>query len=352
MSYRNNPAINQSLLVALSKGVGSFKFQDKEEFTPDPLLIGSAVDCLLTTPEEFESRFYISDLNFTSGVAKLIKTVYDEVDKPAYGINHYEDRLMEEAVLQDYGQSWKPETVWKKIVEQESLWNALCISEGKEMISKSQLPIIDFCVTNLKTHPFTSKIIGIKGEYQKEIYFKHRGLDCKALLDKVIVNNTAIDLIIGDIIVPPKSILPIDIKTTGESVKMFPKSFRKYRLDTQASWYMLALKKIYPDFTILPLAFVVTSTSTKEAPLIYVTQWNDLYIGKYGGKIGKKRIRPYKKYNSKPDILGYEQMIDLYLEQLSLPEDVRFKYDYFIYKNNGIIEKSMWNERYLVPRQV
>lgn len=352
MSYRDNPAINQSLLVALSKGVGSFRFQNKEEFTPDPLLIGSAVDCLLTTPEEFESRFYISDLNFTSGVAKLIKTVYDEVDKPAYGINHYEDRLMEEAVLQDYGQSWKPETVWKKIVEQAPLWSALCLSEGKEMISKSQLPIIDFCVTNLKTHPFTSKIIGIDGEYQKEIYFKHRGLNCKALLDKIIVNNTSVNLTIGDIVVPPKSILPVDIKTVGQSVKMFPTSFQKYRYDVQAAWYMKALWEEYPGFTILPLTFVVTSTSTKEHPLIYRTNWNDLYVGKYGARIKGNKIKPYSEYKHNPDIYGYENMIDLYKEQLDLPENVRFKYDYFIYKSNGIIEKSMWDERYLVPRQV
>jgi hypothetical protein len=347
MSYRENPAINQSRLVALSHGIGSYKFQKKEDFTPDPFLIGGAVDCLLTTPDQFEDRFIVSsDLTFTSKVAKIIKTVYDEVEKPAHGINHYEKELLEEAVIQDYGQKWKEGTVWGKIVEQNILWDTLCASEGRDIIGKNHIPIIDRCVDTLKNHPFSKKIINydIDVEYQKEVYFKHRELDCKALLDKVIVNDLYCNLVLSDITIPPKSILPIDIKTIGQSVKSFPTSFRKYRYDVQSSWYMLALKKEYPNYNILPMLFVVVSTSTKEYPLIYKTVWDDLYIGKYGGKKEWNNTLSYKKYIKQPDVLGYEQMIDLYLQQLSLPEEVQFKYDYHIYKNNGIIEKSLWNE--------
>lgn len=345
MSYRDNPAINQSLLVALSKGVGSYKYNKKEEFTPDPFLIGSAVDCLITTPDEFNSRFMVSsDLTFTSGVAKLVKTVYDEVEKPAHGIEQYRDELMKEAVIQDYGQSWKEETRWKKIIEQSPLWEALCMSEDRDIIGKNHIPIIDRCVDTLKNHDFSRKIISHEGEYQKEIYFKHRGLDCKALLDKVIVNDLYCNLNIGSIVIPPLSVLPIDIKTLGESVKAFGKSFRRWRYDCQSSWYMLALKKIYPNYNILPMVFVVVSTSTKEHPLIYKTVWDDLYIGKFGAKRDCNKTIPLKEYTKNPDILGYEQMIDLYKLHMSMPEDIRWKYDYHIYKSNGILQNSLWNE--------
>lgn len=349
MNYRNNPAINQSMLVALSKGVGSYRHQEKEEFTPDPIVIGSAVDCMLTTPDEFDSRFHISTTNFTSGAAKILKAVWDNLehsDKSVVGINTFEHLLLEEAKIQGLGNGkWEDDRILTHLMKYADVWDELCMSNGKELISKSQLPIIDRCVNSLKNHPFTSKLINCDGEYQKELYFKHRKLACKALLDKIIINDLYTNLYISnDIVVPPMSILPIDIKTTGSSVKAFGSSFRKYRYDVQAAWYMVALKKVYESFNILPMHFIVVSTATKEHPLVYKTTWDNIFIGRYGASKEYTKVIPHKKYIEEPDILGFEQMIDLYNKHQEMPEDVRYKYDHHIYESKGIIEKDLWNE--------
>ncbi len=285
--YRAYPAISQSQLkLLLGPDPSLFNtvrepelyFEEKKHF-----IIGDAVDCQLTRPiKEFNNKFHVSNIqNKPSDTIKsIINQVYDHV-KEIHGreiltIDRYPNAILDSCNDHEYQSRWNDQTRINKVVEAYEYWEDLKSAEGKTVLSSEENDLISQIVMSIRTSPNTSKYFQTSKDvevlYQLAIYFPCQGVDCKALLDMVVINHKE------------KTIQPIDIKTMGDQSIYFPKSLRQRRYDIQAAFYTEALKskKVYDTYEILPFKFIVESTVKPGNPLVFKCDKTLLEIGKLG----------------------------------------------------------------------
>lgn len=328
--YYTNPAISQSQLkLLLGPDPSIFNtiqepdlyFEEKKHF-----IIGDGVDIQLTRPiEEFNQKFHISNLqNKPSDTIKsIVNQVYDHV-KEIYPnietIQNYNNAILDSCNDHNYQPNWKDSTRVAKVVEAWEYWEDLKQAEGKVVLSQEENDLISQIVMSIRTNPTTSKYFETSKDVeildQLAIYFSYYGIDCKALLDRVIVNHKN------------KTIQPIDFKTMGDQTIYFPKSLRQRRYDIQAAFYTEALyyfkerdDKTLQDYKILPFKFIVESTVNPGNPLVFTCSNELLRIGQYGapktniyGKIsspGYDHMSEYKSMST-PEIKGFHQLIEDY----------------------------------------
>ena len=231
--YYTNPAISQSQLkLLLGPDPSIFNtiqepdlyFEEKKHF-----IIGDGVDIQLTRPiEEFNQKFHISNLqNKPSDTIKsIVNQVYDHV-KEVYPnietIQNYNNAILDSCNDHNYQPNWKDSTRVAKVVEAWEYWEDLKAAEGKVVLSQEENDLISQIVMSIRTNPTTSKYFETSKDVeildQYSIYFNYEGIECKALLDRIIVDHKN------------KTIQPIDFKTMGDQTIYFPKSLRQRRYD-------------------------------------------------------------------------------------------------------------------------
>ena len=327
--YYTNPAISQSQLkLLLGPDPSIFNtiqepdlyFEEKKHF-----LIGDGVDMQLTRPiEEFNQKFHISNLqNKPSDTIKsIINQVFDLV-KEEVGPNAEKGILSDHVTkiidccnTHNYQPNWKTETRVAKVVEAWEYWEDLEQAEGKVVLSQEENDLISQIVMSIRTNPTTSKYFETSKDVeildQLAIYFSYCGIDCKALLDRVIVDHKN------------KTIQPIDFKTMGDQTIYFPKSLRQRRYDIQAAFYTEALyyfkerdEPNWKDYKILPFKFIVESTVNPGNPLVFNCSSELLDIGKNGRQPYKLYDKPYVSseyinYMKFDEIKGFHQLIEDY----------------------------------------
>lgn len=152
---------------------------------------------------------------------------------------------------------------------------------------------------------------------QLEIYFKIGEVLFKALLDKVVVDDTEM------------TIQPYDIKTASD---VFPNSFMNWRYDLQGAFYTMALAHwmsysgmwngdLSRQYTILPFKFIVGYT-TGQRPEIWVMTKEDMIAGKIGGT---------NRYGRQ--VKGCDRLIDDYKWHV---EKGQWDYPRDVYENDGV----------------
>ena len=323
--YYTNPAISQSQLkLLLGPDPSIFNtiqepdlyFEEKKHF-----IIGDGVDIQLTRPiEEFNQKFHISNLqNKPSDTIKsIVNQVYDHV-KEIYPnietIQNYNNAILDSCNDHNYQPNWKDSTRVAKVVEAWEYWEDLKAAEGKVVLSQEENDLISQIVMSIRTNPTTSKYFETSKDVeildQYSIYFNYEGIECKALLDRIIVNHKN------------KTIQPIDFKTMGDQTIYFPKSLRQRRYDIQAAFYTEALKskKVYDTYEILPFKFIVESTVNPGNPLVFTCSQELLRIGQFGapktylyGKIISEGYDHMSEYKSMVtlEIKGFHQLIEDY----------------------------------------
>jgi hypothetical protein len=243
--------------------------------------------------EVFKKEYYVSTLENkpSASVMSIVQEVYDiESEKyPKLSPLDFSDErgrevILEVAARQDFQRKWKDDTKYNKIVEQGQLyWNDLVCSGGKQILSLEQYDTITNIVSSILENPYTAKYFEDSKDvdiyYQLPLHFKYECdgniIDCKALLDMVIINHR------------DKTIQPIDIKTMGDYTINFPISFFRRRYDIQAAFYTEAamssnrLNK-YSNYKMLLFKFIVESTIEQGNPLVYTCTYDVLDRGKYG----------------------------------------------------------------------
>ena len=232
--YYTNPGISQSQLkLLLGPDPSIFNtiqepdlyFEEKKHF-----IIGNGVDMQLTRPiEEFNQKFHISNLqNKPSDTIKsVVNQVYDHVKEVYEGeilaIDKYPNAILDACNDHTYQSKWLDNTRIAKIIEAWEYWEDLKQAEGKVVLSQEENDLISQIVMSVRTNPTTSKYFETSKDVeildQLAIYFSYCGIDCKALLDRVIVDHKN------------KTIQPIDFKTMGDQTIYFPKSLRQRRYD-------------------------------------------------------------------------------------------------------------------------
>ena len=323
--YYEHPAISQSQLkLLLGPDPSIFNtiqepdlyFEEKKHF-----IIGDGVDCQLTRPiEEFNNKFHVSTLeNKPSDTMKsIINQVFDLV-KEEVGeladkgvLRDHISKIVDCCNVHNYQPNWKTETRVAKVVEAYEYWEDLKAAEGKVVLSQEENTLISQIVMSIRTNPATSKYFERDTNFveildQYSIYFNYEGIECKALLDRVIIDHKN------------KTIQPIDFKTMGDQTLYFPKSLRQRRYDIQAAFYTEALKskKVYETYEILPFKFIVESTVNPGKPLVFTCSSELLDIGKNGRQPYKLCDKPYISteyitYMKFDEIKGFHQLIEDY----------------------------------------
>jgi hypothetical protein len=329
--YINSPAMNQSKLKLLSISAQAFQevkepdlfFEEKEHF-----LIGKAVDDFITMGEDyFDENYYVSDIVKPSDT---IMSIVQQVFQSRESDNFFDNNLLAAIEAHNYQPNWKPDTKITKVsTEGESYWNELLQSEGKTVLDKEQILKIDSIVGQLLEHRFTKDYFIAKEHiniyYQLPIYFTENNVECKALLDMVIVDFQT------------KTITPIDIKTIGDYTKFFDYQCLRRRYDIQASWYLQGLEKWrddnLKDYQIDNFKFIVASTTKQCDPIVFNT--TDKFIN--AGKHGSSKIRQYYVNDASGTeesimkMYGWKNLLQIYKWQ----EENGWDKDYEIETNNG-----------------
>lgn len=324
--YYNDSRLSQSKLkLLLGNNPNLFNtvaepklyFEEKKYF-----LIGDGVDCQLTRPiTEYAEKFHVSNVeNKPSDTMKsIINQVFDEVkafnirnptcDQSIGNIQDYPEYCIIVCNEHNYQNNWKEATRIAKVCEAWEYWDDLKAGEGKTILSAEEDSLISQIVMSIKTNEVTSPYFehneGEEIMYQVPIFFTINEVDCKGLLDMVIIDHTA------------KIIVPIDIKTLGDNTMNFPKALRQRRYDIQGAFYTEGLRQTYPGYTILPFKFIVESTTSPGTPLVYTMDTQLLETGKYGrsgiklkGISQDSLMQVY--YGRIENIKGYLQLIEEY----------------------------------------
>jgi len=315
--YYKHEGISQSKLKDLNLHPKYFKGRD-EETEEKPLsgafLLGSAVDCKLTTPELYDEQFAIID-----------------VEKPTGQLGYYINRLLlgdTEEEAYDTTKAWnggKLRDNIDKFKENFSIsginyFNCVKLAEGKHTMSLEERDIVESVCGSLITNDYTKEYFQIPDENieihnQVPIYWEYHNIKCKSLLDFIKIDHTN------------KTIEPLDLKTTGDSVSYFPNSVFKYRYDIQAAFYTYATAYKYAntylkngEYTILPFKFIVESTKYPGTPEIFICSDELLAMGLMGGV----RNGNFHK--------GFNHLIEEYKWHL---ENDKWDYKMDVYLNDG-----------------
>jgi len=362
--YFDSPRLGQSKLKLL---LGDLSFFDKEfDSSAEYFLIGSAVDCILTAGGEeiFDTIYYVSKIEKkpSETVVAILNLVHQQIltDYTEYlnsittlqSTTDWETDLSEQDLINitivdtltdfageldnwstyildaceelQWQPRWGADAKLKNIIEPGTeYFKDLLNSFGKTILSATQNNLIKSIVLSLRTNNRTRRFFDLKSfselpeievYYQFPIYFDYRGIECKALLDIVVVTRT----IEGQI----TSVTGIDLKTMAGNTINFIHSVKQRRYDIQAAWYNLALSDYFAlgeDSPLLrPFMFVVESTSFVGKPIAFTTSESLLNIGRYGKRaVTLVDTNLFDKFVSnavlRKEILGFEQLLDLYI---------------------------------------
>jgi len=369
--YFQSDAVDQSTLKKLLLGVDKFKdiqkedkkklyYEEKESF-----IIGSAVDLILTgEEEEFEKQYYVSQLEEKPSDIEMsmIQEVFDIVkvdNSEVKSLKTYIDILKEVIVRHNwYKGSPGPKRI-QGLIERDSVYfEELKNSFGKQILSEQERTTIQNVVDSFKNNSRTKDYfnreyfkedINIDVYYQFPIYFTYREIECKALLDMIIIVKNA----------ETKQVLavqPIDIKTMADYTILFSKSLRRFRYDIQASFYTLALQQHFEEkIKIVPFKFIVESVNHPGNPLVYKVEQEVMSMGRYGrtkfdvARINsiisesKKEIESdipsYANTVLKLEIKGFEQLLDEYIYQ----SENGWKEERIVTEKDGVLD-LYWDE--------
>lgn len=328
--YFGRVGMNQSSLkVLLFDGVQAYEHQKNDLMRQNDLyyeektyfLIGQAVDTYLTMGQDaFREKFYISNLikKPSDTMMSIVKFIFDTLlgefrtHSPEAEFTFCLDEeevqpfIIQSIAEHEYQSKWKLETKVKKVIEDGSLyWDDLKAAQGKQVLSDTEGKMVHSIVISITTHKHTANLFkdseDIDIVFQFPMYFDFKNVDCKCLVDMIIINHSI------------KKIIPIDIKTVGDYILKFNRAVKHRRYDIQGAFYTCgldacrkelgaAINKDVTDYSIANFAFIAESTKFPGTPIICVLTPELLLQGRYG----KPSANGFK------EVLGFEQGIQLF----------------------------------------
>ena len=252
--YRADPALSYSKLSQFFKQGPKALISTEKVDTP-ALRFGSLVDCILTSPEEFDDRFYVADIDrFSDTIRKIVESI--EIDDNKDLSELPSASLLLALDMGEYQTNWKPETRIKKLIELGSdYFTVLKYSTGKIVISPQEFSEAQQCVQTLKTSQYSYEVFEVNEDqellYQLKFKSKLNDVDVRIMTDICRVDHAN------------KTIQIIDLKTSGKEESLFEESFLSWNYMIQASLYKQVLKNIisedeyFKDFKVLSFDFLV-----------------------------------------------------------------------------------------------
>lgn len=286
--------------------------------------LGSAIDVLITRPQDYENEFAIfRGVAPTAQMMAFCNALADfsaSSDAPLPVGTFYQQAYDKVGI-----KASKLETIVSKFEGQFlPYYTFLTTSGDKTVLSIEQASKAGRIVQELRENRFTAPIVNAENtdnyevHNQVEIYSSYKGIPIKGALDRVLISHKK------------KIIQPIDFKSSSD-IFNFERSYSKYRYFRQGSFYSHLLKSWvegsnYADYTILPFMFVVCST-TGGQHWMYRMHEDDVAGARFGGDTQGYKIK------------GWQEILD---EIVYMTEKGEWAFPYEAQINNGIIELNIF----------
>lgn len=286
-------------------------------------IFGSLVDCLMFTPDEFDSRFAMAITDVPKGqygklVDELMSVTIRSVNDDNEVTRDIEDMLEEAYKNVKYDRNGSIvdfkrdsfQVVKDKFLGSnlEMYYRQLRESHGKNVIEPSMVENAIRIIGELRSNPITSSIIAPQGD---EIEVRDQmpivgnlnslGLDfeAKCLPDRILINHEK------------KIIYPIDLKTAWDNETEFVSNYFKYKYYIQAALYYYlivewaATQENLRQYAVEHMRFVTVDSYNYKSPLIYTTNAENFLQGMRGFTI-KGRYYPGVK-KAVEDIMWHKE---------------------------------------------
>lgn len=345
--YYNNPALNQSFLKAIDKGPFAIKkyleYGEKNygKKTDKSLLIGAAVDCLLTNPHNFYKEFCVIPSDKPSdAIIGFIEQVYkkgiltDNIDVLAA-------ELVTVAKENNYGSNWKDETLLAKMLREENFfyYNFIIHKDQKYAITVDELEMITQLADKVAHSEYCNHFYDVNNYPRLQSYFQVPfyvellpGIQCKVLLDQLIINTGEEITLPNGYTFPKLSMTIIDYKYTSFKLEECSKAAKKFKYPTQGAFYFDVVKTIFPNWTINNPVLIYYNEYTDYTVWQELSD-DDLQIGRFGAiKVGGVIKPSLENLHTEVLISGYMQMIEKYQAYLS---NDNWNVEYKTLENNG-----------------
>lgn len=275
-----------------------YVYKDKvEKGEKSFLTIGSIVDCLTLTPDEFEDRFIVNK-SIQEPTGQMMDFVICLVNRSITYNNGWEEirGLTNEDFYECYKQiGFKRDSVDKVKerfdVEGKGYYEYLLKCRGKTVISNNDYELALRITEGLKKSPITGILVNRSTDDRTEVInqlpviFEYNGYQLKSLMDKVVIDHDR------------KIIYLYDLKT-AYNPEEFENNYYKFNYYIQAALYWIALRKwadkngyIDKGYVVEHMKFIVCDNTNYYSPLIYETDqehfvqsmcgFNSPYDGKY-----------------------------------------------------------------------
>lgn len=251
MEYFKDKRVSNSSLSYINpeQGGSARKFKDYLDGnlahleTPS-LYHGSMIHKFLLEPETFA----VADVERPSDtIVKIIEMVYDitkgEIDTD---IDKHHEYIFGSAKELNYGQTWKPDTLIKKVIDQgKEYYDFLLRADGKVCIDQKMAGMLSAIKDSISTHKAATNLLFTgEGENESE-YFWGPNKEYKSKIDRYQKTGTKVNL--------------IDLKTTSKSIEMFRDSFEYYQYDRQMAFYVDALED---NFMLVDKVYIIAVETT------------------------------------------------------------------------------------------
>ena len=289
--YFKNLAINHSLLkLTLEPKWLEFKLlnRDIEDEEKQHFLVGSAIDTLLTNPDNFNQLFMVWTFKRPPGLmAKFI----DALPLNMMLLNQEQkDVAYHEAYIKSGYKKAKASVIdaYETSNAYTAYYYARVQADGKKILSEDDLKQVEAAVVSLHKNPVAlqyfkqfNTLSHVEVIPQFPIYFKVNGIEYKGLLDGIVIDHQT------------KTIELYDLKSVGKSVTRFESYYKEFQYHRQFAFYYYGFKMAmeqmieYSDlrgYTIMPYftAIVVPKKDTGVPAIKYIVSQEILFEAFYG----------------------------------------------------------------------
>lgn len=221
--------------------------------------LGSAVDCLRFTPQDFDSLFLVGDTNNipTGKGGVFVKELFRLQELGGEFIENaqkaYDMAELKKPTFEVYMQNFEGSDL-------ELSYINMIEAKSKTVLSLTEAGVAEHISKMLIEHKQFSKIFNSEGYNQLPLIYEINGIQFKGLLDRVKIDHEN------------KVIKPYDLKVTYED-EAFEFNWFKNKYYIQQGIYEELIKRWkkenYPTYRLDPFRFIVVSSSGQNQPLLY-----------------------------------------------------------------------------------
>lgn len=274
--YYKVKRLNNSLLSTINPEQGGSpkkylkeKEFDREEKFDKSLESGKIVHKYCENPAEFKVLSTDKPSDKLGIVADKAIEICKQLESPIT-----DDILLLASRNIGWNDKWKDDAIIKNTQSLIPYINEVLATNDLIALTTAQKSMLDNCVSSLRSHKKINEFLFVKDEFanieyfnELVIFFEIGEVECKAMIDRLIINHDT------------KTINLTDIKTTSKSVYQFRDSLDKYHYNRQLAFYKLAVKKHFKLDYQIDCHFAVVETIGNYNAVLYLLENNLLDEG-------------------------------------------------------------------------